>query len=675
MTDPLRINEELREENSFLKKRIEELEQSESERKQMEEALRESEEKYRFIAENTVDVISIVDMNLRFTYVSPSVFRIHGFTVEEAEKQTLDQVLTPESMQYALAVFSEEMALETTGTADPDRIRILELEEYKKDGSRVWVEVTMSYLRDKNGKPIGILQVSRDITNRKRAEEMIQKRIVALTKPMEGGVIAFEDLFNIDEIQRIQDEFATATGVASIITYPDGTPLTAPSNFRYLCSEIIRKTEKGRLNCYRSDAVLGRYNPNGPIVQPCLSGGLWDAGASITVGNHHIANWLIGQVRNEAQTEERMRTYACEIGADEPSFIKAFHDVPAMSREKFEQIAKALFTLANQLSTTAYQNVQQARFITERKQAEEALRESEERYRSLVEQAIEGIFVAQDDTIKFINRTGIEISGYSAQEITSKPFIEFIHPDDRAMVEERYLRRLKGEEFKSRYAFRVITKNGGIKWLELGAALINFEGRPATLNVITDITERRQAEELYRTLADSSHAGVFIVQDGKFQFVNPHIPEYSGYLVNELIGNDSYNFVHPEDRDLLRLHAINMLKGKRTNPYEYRIIDRKGNIKRLMETVRSITYGGKRAVLGNTMDITERYQMESLLRQGQKMEAIGTLAGGIAHDFNNILGAIMGYTEMALTEPQIGRPSAALSQAGLYRPENGQGIW
>jgi len=151
-----------------------------TERKRAEEALRESEEKYRFIAENTVDVISIVDMNLRFTYVSPSVSRTRGFTAEEAVKHTLDQVLTPESMQYALAVFAEEMVLEATGTANPDRIRILELEEYKKNGSLVWVEVTMSYLRDMNGKPIGILQVSRDITERKQAEEEREKLIIEL---------------------------------------------------------------------------------------------------------------------------------------------------------------------------------------------------------------------------------------------------------------------------------------------------------------------------------------------------------------------------------------------------------------------------------------------------------------------------------------------------------------
>jgi PAS domain S-box-containing protein len=215
------------------------------------------------------------------------------------------------------------------------------------------------------------IMVLRARIERTRAQELIERRIVALTQPMEGGAIGFEDLFNLDSLQRIQDEFALATGVASIITQPDGTPLTAPSNFTHLCNEIIRKTEQGCSNCFKSDAAIGRYHPDGPIVQPCLSGGLWDAGASITVGGHHVANWLIGQVRDETQTEENMRAYARAIGADEAPFMKAFQAVPAMSRERFGQIARALFTLSNQLSTAAYQNVQQARFITERKQAEE----------------------------------------------------------------------------------------------------------------------------------------------------------------------------------------------------------------------------------------------------------------------------------------------------------------
>ena len=99
----------------------------------------------------------------------------------------------------------------------------------------------------------------------------------------------FSDIFNLEDIQRIQDLFADAHGVASIITYPDGTPITKPSNFCRLCNIIIRKTEKGCTNCYQSDAVIGKYNSSGPIVQPCLSSGLLDAGASITIGGKPVS--------------------------------------------------------------------------------------------------------------------------------------------------------------------------------------------------------------------------------------------------------------------------------------------------------------------------------------------------------------------------------------------------
>ncbi len=210
-----------------------------------------------------------------------------------------------------------------------------------------------------------------DITQRKRTEEALEKQIIALTRGLDDvDSITFEALFKLDDIQRLQDEFALAAGVASIITQPDGTPITRPSNFCRLCNDIIRKTERGRQNCFKSDAALGRHNPDGPIIQPCLSGGLWDAGAAISIGGKHIANWLIGQVRDETQSEEKMRAYAREIGASEETVVEAFREVPSMSRDQFARVARALFTLAKQLSNSAYQNIQQARFISELKQSE-----------------------------------------------------------------------------------------------------------------------------------------------------------------------------------------------------------------------------------------------------------------------------------------------------------------
>src|SRR5450759_59302 len=185
--------------------------------------------------------------------------------------------------------------------------------------------------------------------------------------------IQFSDIFDLNDIQRIQDLFSDATGVASIITHPDGTPITHPSNFCRLCNEIIRKTNTGLTNCFKSDAEIGRPSPSGPIIQPCLSGGLWDAGASIIVGGKHIANWLIGQVKNEELDPQKMLQYAKEIGSDQDDFMNALEEVPVMSKEKFEKVAQMLFAFASEISLKAYQNSQLLQSVHERMKAEEKL--------------------------------------------------------------------------------------------------------------------------------------------------------------------------------------------------------------------------------------------------------------------------------------------------------------
>jgi len=154
-----------------------------SERKRAEEALRGSEERYRLLAENATDVIWIVSMDMRLTYVSPSVTRLLGYTVEETLARAMDESYTPASFAAVTQAATEEIAIEQTGQGDPKRSRILELELYRKDGTIVPVEAHFTFLRDAEGKAIGMLAMVRDITERKKAEEDLKrhaKRVEAL---------------------------------------------------------------------------------------------------------------------------------------------------------------------------------------------------------------------------------------------------------------------------------------------------------------------------------------------------------------------------------------------------------------------------------------------------------------------------------------------------------------
>jgi two-component system, cell cycle sensor histidine kinase and response regulator CckA len=160
---------------------------------QAEKNLRESEEKYRRIAENISDVVWIMGLDMRLSYVSPSVEKMVGESVAAHMNRTLEERLTPESMEKIFAVFTEEFEKENDPFVDKNRSREIEVEHYRADGSRFWVSVNASFLRDGNGNPIGIQGVTRDITERKRAEEeqrKLQAQLVQAQKMESVGRLA-----------------------------------------------------------------------------------------------------------------------------------------------------------------------------------------------------------------------------------------------------------------------------------------------------------------------------------------------------------------------------------------------------------------------------------------------------------------------------------------------------
>jgi len=190
----------------------------------------------------------------------------------------------------------------------------------------------------------------------------------------------FTDIFDLEDIQHIQDAFALATGVASIITDKQGTPITRPSNFSDLCNKVIRTTEKGLMNCKLSDSIIGSPKKSGPRMQKCLSSGLMDGGASIMLGDKHIANWLIGQVLVHEYDRNEVLAYADDIGVERSVFADELSKVKRMSEQQFTDTCNFLYLMANQLSNLAAKNTVQAAEIQERKENEEYIRRLNEKF-------------------------------------------------------------------------------------------------------------------------------------------------------------------------------------------------------------------------------------------------------------------------------------------------------
>jgi two-component system cell cycle sensor histidine kinase/response regulator CckA len=361
--------------------------------------------------------------------------------------------------------------------------------------------------------------------------------------------------------------------------------------------------------------------------------------------------------------------------------IRSFMGVPLISRDKVigvlhfrskkpDTYREQDLRLAERIGAQIAGAIANAQLYKELKKTEMSLRESGQRYRLLVENADEAIIVIQDGMAKFVNR-GAEWSGYSEEEYLSMPFLDIIHPEDRDMVRERYRQKMNGETTATRHAYRTIHKSGRIRWIEVGSVLIEWEGRPATLNLITDITERkrteealRESEEIYRSLIENANEAILVAQDGWLVFFNRLTTGMIGYSGEELISRPFIEFIHPDDRDMVIDRHVRRMKGEEIpRIYSFRIVCRDGDAKWVELNAVVINWKGKPATLNFISDITERRQieeekriLEERLQRADKMEAIGTLAGGIAHDFNNLLMGIQGYASLTLLDLDPSHP-------------------
>jgi len=465
--------EELLQEVNELRKKLAEFEKCNIEHKQYRELLQESEEKLRGIFDSSTCAITVTDLNGNITECNPEALHLYEFSEKrELIGTSVFDLIAPEDRQRA----AENMRK----TLKQDFVKDIEHTFLKKNGHRFPAELSASVIRDSSGNPSAFIIITKDITERKLMEKslrVVNQALVTLSKCNQA-------------VMQATDEYELFHDICRIIVEEGGYRMAWVGIAEQDKGKTVRPVaqagfEEGYLDTVKitwADTERGR-GPTGTAIRtgkPCIVRNIltdpdftpWCEEATKRGFTSCIALPIIVQGKIIG---------ALNIHAGEPDA----YDLDE---------AKLLMDMASNLAF----GIDSLRRSIEKKNAEEKLKESEEKYRLVVENAINAIIVVQDGKLKYVNPRAIKDMGYSNDELTSKPFMEFVHPDDQIMVYENYIKAIRGETPSKINYFRVVDKNRNIKWVEHSSVIITWDDKPALLSFMTDITERKNSEEKLR---------------------------------------------------------------------------------------------------------------------------------------------------------------------------------
>jgi len=596
--------EELLGEILSLRDQVAGLKASLGEQEEMKRSLHERETGLRLLVEQLPMVFWSTDGDLRFT-----MFLGGGLTALNLQP---NQVVGRDLFEYFKTSDPVFLPIEAHR-----RVLRGECVDYEQTWQGRTHQCRVEPLFEADGVISGCFGVGLDVTDRKQAEQLQ----VAIYKIAEAAhtVPTLDDLYR--EVHRIIGEVMPATNFYIALYDQQKDLLTFP----YFIDEMDAAPPAGRAGRGLTAYVLRTGKPL--LCDATTSAELERQGEAETVGTPSPI-WLGVPLAAEQTT----------IGV---MAVQHYSD-PKAYGEREKQI----------LQFVSSEVVR----VIDRKRAELALRENEEKFRKLAETATAAIFIYQDTGFRYINPAMKSITGYSEEELLKMNFWDFVHPDFRQLVKERGLARQKGETIPPRYSFMIVTKGGENRWVDLSTAIIEYEGHSAGLGTAYDITDHvyaadalRKSEEKYRNLFEESIDVVFITNpEGQILDINTAGMELFGYpSKQELLKADIARDLYYDPLDRERFEQALKRQGF-VRDYEVTLKRKDGKKITVVETTTAVRdeAGTIVAYRGIMRDTTERKKLEEELRQSQKLESIGTLAGGIAHDFNNILGIVMGYTDV-----------------------------